>query len=265
VVGSAAHKFLEVWYMSGWDGDKDTGKRDLGGAMAGAMSYLAAVSHRLRDPDKVEATVRGLMQGYHQRWQNESLRTAPILGGPFVEVELQLDLGNGHLFTARLDTVVFEPDDPEGLWILEHKTMDVSRVGAMREALNVDGQITGQILQLRAHFADRVRGSLGNFLVKRAAKIDPYQRERYTRTQAHLEKFHIDARRRLARIDSAVAEYERYLDAGMSEDEAARIAFDASHQGTQKCVGCEFLALCKNRSQSEWVLEVDYQAKEDRL
>jgi len=271
MVGGAIHKGLEVWYLSGWDqaSQKDTGHRDIDATISAAVEHIHAVWGRFRSSDsaeKAEAEVRGLLQGYHQHWSEDYLRVAPGPDGePLVEQEFQLDLGGGHLFTARLDTVVYHPqEDPEGLWILEHKTVDVSRYRGLVEALQVDGQITGQVLQAKAHWEERVRGALGNFLIKRARSISPFQREEYPRPQVQLEKFHLDARRRLARIEESTSYYRLLLDGGMSQDEAARVAFDASHAGTQKCLGCEFLNLCKNRAQSEWTLEAEFLPKQPR-
>ena len=268
LIGSAFHRFAEDWYLSGWSGDKDTGQRDLDKPLSSAVELIQHQSYRLKSQDdgtKAEAVVRGLALGYHQRYLEDTLRVAPAPDGtPLVEQEFTLDVGDGHLFTSRIDTVVFEQDDPEGLWDLEHKTADVSKVSQLKEAFYVDGQITGQQLQMEAHWGPRVRGIRANIAVKRAKNIPPYQRQDYHRGQAQLEKFQMDVRRRLKGIREGVAKYDMLLEAGMSQDEAARVAFDASQAGTQTCVSCDFLALCKNRSQSELIADIDFIPREPR-
>ena len=269
VIGSAFHKFAEDWFMSGWDGSKDTGIRELDEPLTNGVELVRSMAHKIKGgPDiatKAEAIVRGLTQGYHQYYQHDTLRVAVADDGtPLVEQEFTLEVGTGYLFTARLDTVVFDPTDPTGLWDLEHKTADASKVNGLKEAFYIDGQITGQQLQMEAQWGDRVRGVKADIAVKRAKEIEPYQRKDYHRPQAQLEKFQMDARRRLAAIKSATDEYNHLLDCHMSQDEAARVAFDASHSGTQICTGCDFFALCKNRAQSEWLVEMDYLPKEPR-
>jgi hypothetical protein len=269
LLGSAVHRGLEEWYLSGWEGEKDTGIRDLGKAITAAVSHIHGSAGRFRaaeDMEKTEAETRSLLQGYHTTYHDETLRVAAGPNGePLVEQEFQLDLGGGHLFTSRLDTVVFDTmEDPMGLWVLEHKTTDVSKARSLVEAFYVDGQVTGQQLQMEAHWGDRVRGVRGNFLVKRAKNVKPYQRHDYHRGQAQLEKFHMDARRRLARIEEAQLNYERLTTAGLSPDEAARVSFDASQAGSRTCINCDFMQLCKNRAQSDMLVEIDYTPKEPR-
>ena len=269
LIGGATHAGLEAWWLSGWEGDRDSGARSLDAMVKAGTEHLAANVGRFRGDEaaeKAEGEVRGLLQGYHSRWSESPLRVVRGPDGdPLIEKEFHLDLGDGHIFTSRLDAVVMDPDDPEGVVNLEHKTSDVSRWNQLKEAFFVDGQVTGQQLQLEAHYGDRVRGTILDGLLKRAKSVPPFQRPPiYKRNQSQLEKFHLDARRRLDHIEYATNKYHLLVEAGMTQDESARVAFDASHAGSKTCAGCDFLALCKNRSQSEWIVDIDYKPKEPR-
>lgn len=273
VIGGAVHKGLEVWYLGGWKDGADTGARDLGPAIQAAVAHLAHNAHRFRGGqdayENAEVLVRGMLQGYHLKYEKDSLRVAPAPdGSPLVEREFHLSLGGGHLFTSRLDLVVFDPlEDPEGLWSLEHKTCAISKQNEAVEGWYVDGQVSGEQLQMQSHWGqERVRGVRINMLVKPEARrvpTNPFQRHDYARPQWQLEKFHLDARRRLSAIQEAT-EYYNLLTRHMTEEEAARVVFDAAQVGQGTCRGCDFLALCKNRAQSNFTLEANYQPKEER-
>src|SRR5258706_602917 len=278
-IGSAFHTGLEVWYHSGWADAQDTGERSLAQALSAARDAL--VAHGFdptgdnEDAVGAWATLEELLTRYHStygpdgsqcEWPNDMV-LSDTAGQPYIERELALDLGyHGYVLTARLDLIVL--NGSHGLIAREHKTSAASLANRLLDRFELDGQATTQALMLVHHFPDQpIIGVEVNVAIKDRASKSPLPaliRRRTHRSDAQLEKFTLDARRKLGQIDAAVAYYESLMMAGMSADEAARVAFDGSPDGYQ-CVGafgkCAFFDLCANRPISESIVAQQFRPR----
>lgn len=271
--GSRFHLGLEAYYRSGLaiSGDRlvDTRQRDLDAAISGAA---VGMSPEPTEPELESLSVaQRLLRGYVAHYGGDSDVEVVVLpdNTPGVELELWLDLGHqGYQFTSRLDLVYRKAGY---LWALEHKTTAASALGKLINRFSIDGQVTGQFLQLVSHFPDEPIGGVTlNAAVKdRGAKSDlpSFSRRDYSRTPAQLEKFRLDAIRKLRQIDLWVEEWLELVAKGMSFEDAALAVFDGTPNGTQ-CVGmgfaCEFLQICQRREVAGRLLLDSYQPREYR-
>ena len=248
--GTRFHSAIEAYYRSGVRGGIDTRQRDPDAAFAA----IGTPEHDSEAEVDAVATTRRLVEKYLYHYRDEEIEVAcdPIDGHPLIEEELWLDLGYGNYqFTSRLDMIYRQGGY---LWALEHKSTSASAMGKLLQRFQIDGQVTGQFLQLVSHFPDETIGGVTlNAAVKdRGARstLPEFTRRNYSRTPAQLEKFRLDIVRKLKSIDEHVEAWMDLVTKGMDFDDAARATFDASPNGYQ-CVGmgiaCDFFAYCTNR------------------
>ena len=280
-VGSRVHLGLEAWYLSGVQGGHDTQVRDL------EMALAAVAKDFPTDPTEPEVEALSLAQrlvrDYVTFYGNDPGVEVVVFpdGQPAVEAELWLDLGWGgtegqpgqpgqpnYQFTSRLD-LIYKRDGY--LWALEHKTTAASAYGKLLSRFTLDGQVTGQFLQLASHFPNEPIGGVTlNALVKdRSVKsgLPAFSRRDYARTPAQLEKFRLDITRKLHTINLWVEEWLELVAKGMSPEDAALAVFDGTPNGTQ-CVGmgfsCDFLSICQNREVASRLLLDNFEPREYR-
>ena len=280
-VGSRTHSGLEAWYLSGIRDGHDTQVRDLEVALAAVAKDFPAEA---TEPEaEALSLAQRLVWDYVTFYGNDSGVEVVVFpdGQPAVEAELWLDLGWGgsegqpgqpglpnYQFTSRLD-LIYRRDGY--LWALEHKTTAASAYGKLLSRFTVDGQVTGQYLQLASHFPDEPIGGVTlNALVKdRSVKsgLPAFSRRDFARTPAQLEKFRLDITRKLHTINLWVEEWLELVAKGLSPEDAALAVFDGTPNGTQ-CVGmgfsCDFLSICQNREVASRLLLDNYEPREYR-
>lgn len=247
--GTRFHAAIEAFYRSGVRDGVDTRIRSLDAA----LGAVGTAEHDSEPEHESVATARRLVERYCNHYTNDDIEVAIREDGqPMIEEELWLDLGfGGYKFTARLDMIYRRSGY---LWALEHKTTAASSLGKLIQRFTLDGQVTGQFLQLASHFPnEQIGGVTLNAAVKdRGARstAPEFTRRDYHRTHAQLEKFRLDLVRKLSQIDALVEQWMDLVTKGMDYDDAARAVFDASPSGYQ-CVGmgvaCDFYSYCANR------------------
>ena len=265
-IGSWVHKGMEGFYLSGIKGGQDTRQRSIEFALDEINKCLPE-NPTDQDTDNLAVALRLMRQyGAHYGLDHEVEVVFHPDGSPMVEGELWLDLGyEGYQFTSRLDLIYRRNGY---LYALEHKTTAASALSKLISRFTIDGQVTGQFLQLASHFPDEPIGAVTlNALVKdRGAKSDlpSFIRRDYARTHAQLEKFRLDMVRKLKTIDRLIEEWTDLVAKGMDFNDAAQVVFDGSPSGTQ-CVGmgysCEFLQLCQSREVLGRLLLDNYQPR----
>ena len=266
-IGTRFHSGVEAFYRSGLSGGKDTGVRSVNDALDACAAGLAEDASEPEQEAVADALrlLRNYLAFYGQDPDVEVYMFPD--GQPGVEAELWLDLGySGYQFTSRLDLIYRKAGY---LWSMEHKTTAASAYGKLISRFSIDGQVTGQFLQLQSHLTDEPIGGVTlNAAVKdRAAKstLPQFGRRDYSRTPAQLEKFRLDIVRKLKQIDQWVEEWMDLVAKGMDFNDAALAVFDGTPNGTQ-CVGmgfsCEFLELCQNREVAGRLLLDNYRPRQ---
>lgn len=265
-VGSRVHAGLEAWYRSGVRDGVDTQERSRDLAMGAVRDGLSV------DPTGPEleavALAEKLVANYVAMYGTDPSVEVLVFpdGTPGVEAELWLDLGyGGYQFTSRLD-LIYRSNGY--LYALEHKTTAASAYGKLVQRFILDGQVSGQYLQLASHFPNEPIGGVTlNAIVKdRAAKsqLPAFSRRTFSRTPAQLEKFRLDMVRKLSQIDQWIEQFIDLLASGVDPHDASLAVFDGTPSGTQ-CVGmgfaCEFFELCANREVAHRLALDDFQAR----
>lgn len=268
-IGTWFHTGVETFYRSGISNGVDTGVRSLDAAIAAINDSIDQGEASDKEREALAVTLR-LMRNYHSHYQQDSdVEVLMLDNTPGIEYELWLDLGfKDYLFTSRLDMIYRKNGY---IYAMEHKTTAASKLGKLISRFSIDGQVTGQYLQLVSHFPDDLIGGVTmNAAVKdRGAKSDlpSFVRRDYARTPAQMEKFRLDIVRKLNTIDGWVEQWLEMVAKGMSFEDAALAVFDGTPNGMQ-CVGtgfaCDFLELCQNREVLGRLLLDNYQPREYR-
>lgn len=279
LIGSGTHEGLAAWYRSGWRDGEDTGHRNLDRALDAAEAHFATRRDEFEDESAYDdglAMVRKLLTGYHdwygeggpeQEYPHYKVLGDPETGEPLIEVEFRVPLGQGYVFTTRLDTVV---SLQQFAYDLEHKSWAAQGVSAGFDRFGIDGQGTGQIFALKDRYPElSVAGIIVNALVKnRGARSNkpPFERNITGRTEQDIEKFKLDTARTLAQMDAALEEFRHLVQGGLSVNEAANVVFDASPPSVV-CRGfsrCEYYAPCKSRGYEQSLFDSNYRAPKPR-
>ena len=267
--GSRVHAGVAAFYQYGCRDGVDTGERSLS-AMLDAARLDPPISGE-PDTDLVESlalTDRMLTRYFETYKGDDGVRVAFDKDGhPLIEREFWLDLGyRDYRFTCRADLVYWQSG--QYLRFMEHKTARASDLPKWLKRADIDPQFTGQFLMGVSHFPDDpFDGVTLNALVKDRAKksdLPDMMRKTYSRSPAQLEKFRLDAVRRLQRIDESVEEWRTLVKQGMEPDDAAKVVFDGSPSGYE-CVGmgvaCDYLGLCVNRERLSSLLLDSYEPR----
>lgn len=286
LVGSLFHEGVEHYYRAGWQTtvanpmDGGPGKA-VSGQDIGAYSVDRAVrmmevlmdsraaewpNDEAREDDK--ALVASLLAQYGDNYGQggaeqdyPNLRLTAWGAEPALELELATQLpGVDDVFTSRFDAIM--EDERGALWGFEHKTSAASRVNALLQKGFVDGQITGQVLNLQAHFPTRkIGGVILNVVVKDAAKGKPrFKRGWYNRTDEQLEEFMRNIARKSKRLSGGMGDWNLHVSHGHSPWAAALLAFDGT-PSSDRCYGfgkCDFYQLCVNKPIAQTILGMDY-------
>jgi len=156
-------------------------------------------------------------------------------GLPLIEREYEISLGyKDYAFTSRIDLVV---EARTYLGTLEHKTSSARGVPKLIKTGPTDLQLTGQYFCLRcAHPEMPLNAVWVNVLVKdrgSKSKLAPFERQPFSRSPEHLDKFRVDVIRTLHEVETHVEEYRSLVNGGgMDPFEAARVVFV---QNTTQC------------------------------
>lgn len=296
LIGSMFHEALEAYYQSGWKvdsapitrrvqymgADQVVTESVLHGHDSGTYDPEAAVfaasdmAGRRADewPGELErqadlADVISLVAKYHQHYgpsgthtdfPNFRLAADPYdPSRPALETELAIDLGDGLLFTSRFDAIFI--DEQGALWGLEHKTSAASRVHALFQKAHLDGQVTGQWVNLCAHFVPqqaRIGGVALNVTVKDAGRgKDPFQRRFFHRTDDLMGRFVTNVKRQAQRINAWLEEIDDcVVGQGVTPYQAALGILDSLPPSDQ-CYGfgkCDFYDICLDTGLGERIL-----------
>lgn len=271
--GSMFHSGAEAWYRSGWQDGADTGAYSLDAAIAAAEAHRDERADEWPTPEAREddsSLILSLLTQYAQHYgpggPEQDFPGFKVIGWdgqPCLELDLAVDLETGpdpdhpEVFTSKLDAIM---EDSRGLvWGMEHKTSSARRVNALTQRMNLDGQVTGQYLQLLCHFPTReIGGVIVNIVVKDAAKGKPrFVRRLYSRTETQIEQFLKDIRKKVHEIHTA---RQLYGFANRQDLPHALAVFDATPSG-ERCYGewkCDFYEACLNRQLAPRILEADF-------
>lgn len=242
-IGIVVHKWLEVFYITGNAEAAD---------QAVTNWFKDYQGPEIMDLGDVDDMVTTLVSNYLDYERTNPLVPLSLENGPLLECNLAINLGyNGYIYTARLDGVVTNTEDGYN-YILENKTVDVSRYQELVGSVDFDIQFTGQNF-LAHHLLPtlNIQGVLVNILKKRVGKNNSEKIDRrisYPNPQK-LEKFRLDITRTLENIDQSIAEYDELVSLAMPPYEAARQVYD--ERGDRKCNWCEFKEICRNPTKAE--------------
>lgn len=272
LIGSLFHTGVETLYLSGWDGQRDTGNYDPDAAIKAAeeeRDQRAAEWASEAQRDKDWALAASLISLYYQHYgpggreqDYPGLKITSYQDRPALEIELAIDLEDelGSVFTSKFDAIL---EDQDGvIWGLEHKTSSASRAWAQLQKFFLDGQITGQYINLLAHYPDRqVGGVIINMVVKDAAKDKPrFRRQTYQRDEESIFGFLRSMKRDSLRIHQTIQEWKFRTDGGKDPWDAALATFD-TNPPADRCVStfkCDFYDVCLNRNLAKKVLVNDF-------
>lgn len=258
--GDIFHEGIAAWYASGSRNGEDSGEYDIDAAIAATEHRYAQTLHQWPDEQlagrELIETLE-MLRMYHD-WYGPrgSRRDYPLikvihddLGKPVVEREFLSDVGNGYVYSARIDLAVEHHGYTK---VMEHKTSAASWVGRRLQSIRTDAQFTGEIMTLMDAMPSlQFHGCLVNVVVKKRAarsSFDCASRETTNRTPLQVNQFRDECRDILERIDDAVDGFKRTIDRGHSPHEAASVWFPRHGTRTDACYSynreCEFMDLC---------------------
>jgi hypothetical protein len=211
----------------------------------------------------IRQTAKALVTGYITHYQHDPVVVWIDNDGPVVEREYVLDLGHGHEFTSRVDSV----RNLDGFAsVYEIKTTSPQFMGELKSQFRYSTQVSGEYAVLRTYFPDVYGSVVADIINKGAgrgpnAKTLPFERTMVSRTAAQLASFAEDARTTFDQIDQAMVQY---ADANA---ESMRM-FPATGQSHGACSrynrDCEFFNLCQNPDRIQPYL-CDYDRKSETL
>lgn len=259
LVGRLFHEAVANYYLSGYR----TGDYSLE-AVAKTVDEAQAYSSEWNDDSAFDddcALIRRMLSDYDlatgpgsQNPDFPSFKIATDLSGaPCIEYDFTMDLGNGTLFTARVDGIV---EYAGSLYGLEHKTTGSAYFAKdLRASLHLALQVAGQCMVLNSPEAQAVLGRpvagvVLNLFPKRRAKADPpYIRDIVTYTRLQLAKVRADLVQRQWLQDLLNDRYDALVSQGMDPWEAGALIFPANGAQTGTCYKynrhCDHYGVCR--------------------
>lgn len=160
-LGTAVHKGLEVYRISGLRDGVDVGEYDLDPAIATMRSVLEEAAESLDYPMEAEeliVTGERLLRAYHVErpghpqldWR---LLTHPETGEPLVEHEYAIPvLGGRFLYTVKTDALVQFTSPTYCVKAIDYKTKSYRFMGDFERATPLMGQGWGEVAVLHTFF-----------------------------------------------------------------------------------------------------------------
>jgi hypothetical protein len=260
LVGSGVHEGLATLYRSRCITGEDNGLWDQDAAIAAIETHFAERRSEFATDDQYTedlAMATRILREYHDfygpgglLYEWPDLKVVIDAQGPVIEREVELDLGGGFVFTARLDGLVTYHGRR---YTFEHKTTAASSLGRLFISMAMNTQALGQHTILHANYPDLgPEGVLVNALVKNRAKSSTrpnFERQIVTfDTGPDTQKFLVDARRTLREIRNAAAEYNIGVASGHEPFQIARRVYEQRGRSTGACFAysrCPYLDLCR--------------------
>jgi hypothetical protein len=256
LVGDMLHEGIAAMYLSGCyaDGDRGNYKLDAGiETVSNRFTVLCGEGAWEFDDaaDEDVALAHDMIQRYHPVMLEDypEIKVAFRDGEPLVETEVKIPLSVHYNFTCKIDLIV---ETPDGIMVMEHKTVSPAGLRFRRQNLDMDPQFCGEILTGRELKAD-LNGVIVNMINKKIGKSGEGAlaviREETFRTEAQIEQWRAGCIDLFRKIDYSIEYFASLVAAECTIEEAGWRAFPCHGQRDDHCHAyfseCGYYPVCR--------------------
>ena len=257
LIGIEFHHGLNMLYATGEDGiyNLEVGLDGVADNHAEHADQYQTEEHAAKGLSEAQMLVtrwhKYLLDPEAVTYEYREYQVAVVDDEPFLELQLEMPLNNGGIFTARIDQCTWHRDK---LCPQDYKSSAVAFARKKRDAMGMSGQITGHQALLRHHYPDQPIGaSIASVCVKNPAKkptadtVKPVERGFHSRSEQGIEKFLRDLSKQWFWMTKKVEEFDaKQRITGYSPWHALDITFNRTPPEAS-CMGnfnCDYQPIC---------------------